>query len=173
MVFAEALLSDSAVIADLGCGSGQIAADIAPVVGRVIGVDSSAAMLRAARKRLIEYPNVELRRGDLTTIPIEDSSCDAALMVLALTYVPDPLAAIRGMARILKPGGKAIIVDLMPHDRDDFRRQLGQRWLGFDKEQIQQWMMEAKLIQIQCTAMAPEAEAKGPALFMAIGRREN
>jgi len=103
------LLPASLIVADLGCGTGQIAADLAPYVHRVIGIDNSAAMLKSARRRLTNLSNVELRRGELTSIPIDDASCDSALIVLALTYIADPSAAIREAARILKPGGIAIL----------------------------------------------------------------
>jgi ArsR family transcriptional regulator len=108
-----ALLPDDYVVADLGC------------VKQVIGVDNSPAMLKAARKRLGERKNVDLRKGDLSAVPIDNEKCDAAMLILALTYVADPAAVLVEMSRVLKPGGRAVIVDLLPHDREDFRRQLG------------------------------------------------
>lgn len=163
------LLSNTLVIADLGCGTGQITAELAPFVGRVIGVDNSAAMLKSARRRLANLPNVELRRGELTSIPIDDNSCDAALIVLALTYIADPAAAVRETSRILKPGGRVEIIDLLPHDRDDFRRQMNQHWLGFDLELVSRWFAEASFEVTACRALPPETGVKGPALFLATG----
>jgi len=100
-----ALLADDAIVADLGCGTGSIAAELAPWVGKVIGVDSSPAMLKAAGRRTAELANVEIRRGELTAVPIEADSCDAALMLLVLSYVADPRPVLAEMARVLKPGG--------------------------------------------------------------------
>jgi SAM-dependent methyltransferase len=165
------LLPGNLVVADLGCGTGQITADLAPYVHQVIGVDNSAAMLKAARRRLTNLSNTELRRGELTSIPIDDASCDCALIVLALTYIPDPPAAIKEATRILKPNGKVVIVDLLPHDRDDFRRQMNQHWPGFDQELIRRWLTEANLEATTCRPLPPEPNVKGPALFLASGAK--
>jgi ubiquinone/menaquinone biosynthesis C-methylase UbiE/DNA-binding transcriptional ArsR family regulator len=163
------LLSDSLVVADLGCGTGQVAADLAPYINCVIGIDNSAAMLRAARRRVASMPNVELRRGELTAVPIDSNSCDAALIVLALTYVADPQAATLEAARILKPGGKVVVVDLLRHDRGDFRRQMNQQWPGFDLDLVRRWLEEAQLEPTVCRPLQPEPNVKGPALFIARG----
>ena len=166
-----ALLPSDYVVADLGCGTGTVVAELAAYVARVIGVDDSLAMLKAAKRRTLEHANVELQRAGLDALPMADQSCDAALMVLALSYVTDPAAALREMARILKPGGRAIVVDLLPHDRDDFRRQLGQQCLGFDVEAMKQMLTTASLASPTCRPLAPEPEAKGPALFLATATK--
>src|SRR5688500_14907531 len=139
------LLPPDAVVADLGCGTGPVAAALAPYVGKVIGVDNSAAMLKAAAKRVTRLENVDLRRGDLTNVPIEDGTCDAALLLLVLTYVPDPQVAVREVARILRPGGRAVLVDLLPHGRDDFRRQMGQRWGGCELKHVESMLLASGL----------------------------
>jgi ubiquinone/menaquinone biosynthesis C-methylase UbiE/DNA-binding transcriptional ArsR family regulator len=166
-----AMLPESQVVADLGCGTGQIAATLAPFVKQVIGVDNSAAMLKAAGRRLADVGNVELRRGELSALPIESAICDAALLVLALTYMPEAPPIFAEMSRILRPGGRAIVVDLLNHDRDDFRRQLGQRWAGFELEKIQQWLKEAPFDVTLCRALPTEPNVKGPALFLASAKR--
>src|SRR3954449_9118211 len=114
-----ALLPPDWVVADLGCGTGHFVAELAPGVRQVIGVDNSAAMLKAAKRRVNGTPNVDLRRGDLQTLPIDDGLCDAALLVLVLTYVSEVPAVLKEAARILKPSGRLVILDLRPHDRDD------------------------------------------------------
>jgi ArsR family transcriptional regulator len=161
-----ALLTEKTVVADLGCGTGTIATQLAPWVGKVIGVDNSAAMLRAAAGRTQEFKNVELRRGELVALPIEAASCDAAFMLLVLSYVPSPPAALAEMARILKPGGRAVIVDLLPHDREDFRRRMGQEVLGFEPGQVAAMMREAAMSVTRQVELPPEAAVKGPALFL-------
>jgi ubiquinone/menaquinone biosynthesis C-methylase UbiE/DNA-binding transcriptional ArsR family regulator len=170
---ALALLPETAIVADLGCGTGQIAGSIAPYVSKVIGVDNSPNMLKAAGRRLAGTDHVELRRGELTAIPIDSASCDAALMILALTYLPEPKAAIMEMSRILKPGGKAVVLDLLRHDRDDFRRQFGQRWLGFEPQELQDWLIESKFQHPVSRPLPTEQAAKGPALFLCTAARRN
>lgn len=165
------LLPSDWVVADLGCGTGAVAADVAPWVARVIGVDQSAAMLKAAAKRTVKLPNVELRQGELEALPIGDAECDAALLLLTLTYAPEPERVVGEMARILKPGGRAVIVDLLRHDRDDFRVQMRQQNFGFEDDQLVALLGDAGFEAAICRLLPPEPEAKGPALLLAAARR--
>jgi len=161
------LLPREMIVADLGCGTGQVIAQLAPNVKQVIGVDNSAAMLKAAKKRTVEFINVDLRRGDLEALPIDDALCDAALLLLALTYVVDPQTVLNEMARVLRTGGRAVIVDLLPHDRDDFRREMEQQTSGFDPKLLTPQLTPAGLTNVQITPLPPKPDAKGPALFLA------
>ena len=167
-----ALIPAHYTVADLGCGTGQTSAALAGYVRKVIGVDNSAAMLKAAQKRVDELPNVELLRGDLTAIPIEDGTCDAALLILVLTYVPDPAAVLKEVLRILKPAGQAVIVDLLPHDRDDFRRQMNQTSAGIASDDLRMWLGSAGFATISARPLPPEPDVKGPALFLATATRQ-
>lgn len=166
-----ALLPENAIVADLGCGTGRTTARLAPWVGKVIGVDGSAAMLKAAKSRTQEFPNVELRRGDLTAVPIDSATCDAALLVLVLSYVAEPEPVLKEMARILKPGGRAVVVDLLPHDREDFRQRMGQQVLGFEPDRLRVTMESTGIGVTRLVSLPPEERAKGPALFLAAGAR--
>lgn len=166
-----ALLPADYVVADLGCGTGQTLQRLAPHVSRVIGVDNSPAMLKAAARRLNGREKVELRTGELTAVPIEDTSVDAAIVQLVLSYVPEPQLVLKEMARILKPGGKAVVVDLLPHDRDDFRREMGQAAMGFDPERFCTELVHAGFTDARCTPLPPQANVKGPALFLATAAR--
>jgi SAM-dependent methyltransferase len=162
-----ALLPASWTVADLGCGTGGTAAALAPHVKQVIAVDQSAAMLKAARRRTAELPNVDLRQGSLEALPIDDRSCDGALLVLALTYVADPAAAAREAARILRAGGRLVVVDLLRHDRDDFRREMGQERPGFGPGELAEILAAAGFEDVRVRVLPPESEAKGPALLLA------
>jgi len=166
-----ALLPDHWVVADLGCGTGPVAALLAQSVRRVIGVDQSAAMLKAARKRTAGLDNVELHRSDLEALPLPSQQCDAALMLLVLGYVTQPAQALSEALRILRPGGRVVIVDLIRHDREEFRRQLGQSWLGFSREAVREMIQEAGLERPAFRELPPEPRAPGTALFLASATR--
>ena len=169
-----ALMPRDWVVADLGCGTGQLSAQLARFAKRVIGVDNTPAMLKAAAARTADLPHVELREGDLESLPIEDATCDAALMVLVATYLPDPAPAFAEMRRVLrtsKPGGRAVVVDLLRHDREDFRREFGQQHPGFDPEQMRAMLVAAGFTDVTVCALPPEPKAKGPALLLATANR--
>ncbi len=167
-----ALLPAEWTVADLGCGTGALVAELAGAVRRVVGVDQSAEMLAAARERAAGLPNVELHEGDLGALPLADASCDAALMLLALAYAPHPGAALSELARVLKPGGRAVIVDLLPHDSDDARRRLGQAGTGFAPASLRALAHRAGLNGVHVTTLPPDPEARGPALFLATAHRK-
>jgi ubiquinone/menaquinone biosynthesis C-methylase UbiE len=166
-----ALAEGTWTVGDLGCGTGQVSAALAPFVARVIAVDASAAMLQAARKRLNGLDNVELRRGDLEALPIDNGQLDAATLMLVLHHVPEPERALADVARVLKPQGRAIVVDMLPHDRESYRQQMGHVWLGFSDEHVRRLFQEAGFEDVRIVSLPPDAKAKGPGLFVATARR--
>ncbi|HXW04107.1 MAG TPA: metalloregulator ArsR/SmtB family transcription factor [Vicinamibacterales bacterium] len=165
------LFDDRWVVADLGCGTGQVTAALAPFVARVVAVDRSADMLEAARPRLKDFANVELRRGDLGALPLPDRELDVATFVLVLHHLPDPAAALAEAARALKPGGRLLICDMLPHDREEYRQQMGHVWLGFGEDQLRRLLGGAGFERIRVAALPADPDAKGPALFVASARR--
>ena len=166
-----ALADASWTVGDFGCGTGQVSAALAPFVARVIAVDASAAMLQAAKKRLQAFDNVELRRGELEALPIDEARVDAATLMLVLHHVPEPENALADIARVVKPGGRAIVVDMLPHDRESYRQQMGHVWLGFSDDHMRRMMTESGFEEIRFVPLAPDARAKGPGLFVATARR--
>jgi len=163
-----ALLDPTLVIGDLGCGTGQISSVLAPHVNRVIGVDGSPDMLQAARARLEGMSNVEFRLGNLEALPIDDGALDAAVMALVLHHVPDPARALAETGRVLKPGGRALIIDMLQHDRAEYQQQMGHVWLGFPEKQMQKLLAAAGFSNVRLHALPIDPDAKGPALFAAV-----
>ena len=148
-----AFAEDAWTIGDLGCGTGRASEAIAPFVARVIAVDASAAMLQAAKKRLQPFDNVDLRRGDLEALPIDDALLDAATLMLVLHHVTEPARALAEVARVLKPGGRLILVDMLPHDREHYRQQMGHVWMGFSEEQTTQLLRDCGFTNVsRCAA---------------------
>lgn len=166
-------LADSRwIVGDLGCGTGQVSLALAPFVSRVVAVDSSAAMLQAARKRLHGLGNIDLRRGDLEALPIDDGRLDAATLMLVLHHVPEPEKALAEVARVLKPGGRVLIVDMLPHDRESYRQQMGHVWLGFAEDHMHRILDASGFEAVRIVPIATGPKARGPGLFVATGQVE-
>ena len=165
------LIDPALVVGDLGCGTGQLSETIAPHVKRVVAVDSSSDMLDAARTRLAELSNVDVRQGELEALPLEDGELDAAMMSLVLHYSPDPALALAEVARVLRPGGRLLIVDMLPHDREEYQQQMGHVWLGFSDKQISRYASGAGFGEPRIRALPVDPDAKGPALFAAVATR--
>jgi len=165
------LLDESWVVGDLGCGTGQISEVVAPFVSRVVAVDRSSGMLKAARRRLARFDTVEVRQGELDRLPIEDGALDAAVSCLVLHHVAEPSAVLREAARALRPGGRLLIIDMLRHDRQEYREQMGHVWLGFEPAQMREWLGAAGFEPLRLLPLSPAPEAKGPPLFAATARR--
>jgi ArsR family transcriptional regulator len=165
------LLDPDWVVGDLGCGSGTLSEALAPFARRVLAVDDSEAMLVEARRRLQRFDNVELRHGALEALPIDDEALDAATLVLVLHHVPDADGAVREVARVLRPGGRLLIVDMLPHDRQEYRQSMGHVWLGFSSERIERSFAHGGLEINRFLELPADPAAKGPTLFAATATR--
>ena len=166
------LIDPTLVVGDLGCGTGQLTETIAPYVRRVIAVDGSPDMLDAARRRLADATNVELRQGELEALPLEAGELDAAMLSLVLHYSPDPQRALQEIARVIRSGGRLLVVDMQPHDRDEYQQQMGHVWLGFSDKQIARFLTSAGFDDVRVRNLPADPDAKGPALFAAVAVRK-
>jgi SAM-dependent methyltransferase len=163
-----ALLPGGLTVADLGCGTGAALEQLAPVAGRLIGVDSSPAMLALARQRLSGIAHAEVRPGSLSALPLEDTSVDVALIMLVLHHVEEVGPVLAEVARVLRPGGRLVVLDLVAHDREDFQRSMGHRHPGFSEQTVASLCQEAGLRLADYRPLPVSSAALGPGLFVAV-----
>ncbi len=166
------LIDPTLAVGDLGCGTGQLTETIAPYVRQVIAVDGSADMLEAARKRVGDRTNVDIRRGDLESLPVERGELDAAMLSLVLHYSPDPAKALAEVARTVKPGGRLLVVDMLPHEREEYQQQMGHVWLGFSEKQLSRFLTGAGFGEVRMRPLPADPDAQGPTLFAAVATRQ-
>jgi len=140
-------LSKDMTVADIGTGTGFVAAGVAPRVEQVIAVDNSLAMVDVARKNLatLGVRNVDLIPGEITALPLERASVDAAFANMVLHHAEDPGAMLQEMARIVKPGGTVAITDEVDHPYTWMREEHADIWLGFNEAQVEGFFRRARL----------------------------
>jgi ubiquinone/menaquinone biosynthesis C-methylase UbiE/DNA-binding transcriptional ArsR family regulator len=165
------LLDPNLVVGDLGCGTGTVSHWLSQFCERIIAVDASKEMLEAAQENLAGQEHVELRQGSLEKLPVETCELDVALLMLVLHHLPEPRRVLAEAARTLKPGGRLLILDMLPHEREEYRQTMGHVWMGFSEKQMTQWLLAAGFEAIRWRALPPETKAKGPSLFVATARR--
>jgi len=165
------LIDPALVVGDLGCGTGQLTEVVSPYVRQVIAVDSSTDMLDAARHRLEGARNVDLRQGELESLPIGEGELDVAMLSLVLHYSPSPGRALEEVGRVLRPGGRVLVVDMLPHERQEYQQQMGHVWLGFSEKQIGKFLTDAGFSDVRMRLLPADPDAMGPALFAAAATR--
>jgi ArsR family transcriptional regulator len=163
-----ALLPAGLAVADLGCGTGAMLPLLAPVAGHVYGVDREAAMLEVAEDRVAGLSNVTLCRGLLDALPLETASIDLALCELVLHHVRDLPPVFAEVARVLAPGGRWVLLDMVDHDREEYRDTMGHQHLGFSEATTRSLATGAGLTVRSWRVLPADPAAQGPALFVAV-----
>ncbi|HMN51462.1 MAG: metalloregulator ArsR/SmtB family transcription factor [Xanthobacteraceae bacterium] len=132
---------------DLGTGTGRILELFGPEISRGVGIDLNPEMLQFARANLDRagLKNCSVRQGDLFNLPFPRDSFDAIVLHQVLHYLDDGARAIREAARVLRPGGRLVVVDFAPHKLEFLRDEHAHRRLGFAPDAIEQWLKEAGL----------------------------
>ena len=145
------LLMPAADVADIACGEGYLSVESAQWARRVVGVDRSPDVLKRA-KALAErrgVKNISWKRGDMEKLPLEDASFDIALLSQALHHAANPARAVTEAARILRPGGRVLALDLREHDQEWVRDRVGDRWLGFKDDDLRRLLTGAGLKDVK------------------------
>ncbi len=152
---AAAMLDDTMTVADVGTGTGFVAAGIAPHVARVLAIDTSPEMLAVARRNLdtLCVTNVDLVEGDVTSLPLHDDSVDAAFANMVLHHAEDPAAMLTEMARIVRPAGTVAICDEVEHPYEWMRAEHADVWLGFTDREIASFFAAAGLEQVSLESL--------------------
>lgn len=134
-------------VLDIGTGTGRILELVSPLADRCVGVDQSLEMLAAARVNLDRagVTNALVRQGDMYALPFGAASFDAVTVHQVLHFAESPAAVIAEAARVLRPGGVLLLVDLAPHEREDLRERHSHRRLGFPTKEVAAWCADAGL----------------------------
>ncbi|WP_294234702.1 metalloregulator ArsR/SmtB family transcription factor [uncultured Sphingomonas sp.] len=136
---------DLGALIDIGTGTGRMLELFGDRADSALGIDRSSEMLRLARAKLHGRANTELRQADLYALPMGDGAADIAILHHVLHFAQQPGAAIAEAARVLGPGGRLLIADFAPHDREELRQKAAHSRLGFADEQMAGWFGPAGL----------------------------
>jgi ArsR family transcriptional regulator len=171
------LLPREWTVADIGTGTGYLLPALAEHFRQVVAVDPAAAMLECARRRVTggEYGQVTFHQGDLGHLPIGDQGCDLAIACLVLHHVEEPVEALAEMVRVLRPGGRILVVEQESHENQAFYERMQDRWWGFEAAGLARRLEEAGFQCVRhhrlATVRAKSGSAEAPGLFVVTGER--
>ena len=161
----RAALSDKPFrsLLDLGTGTGRMLEMFGPDIERGLGLDLSLDMLLLARDRLEQagLRNCSVRQGDIYDLPLANDSFDVVILHQVLHFLDDGARAIREAARVLRPGGRLLVVDFAPHEQEFLREQFAHRRLGFAADTVTQWITASGLDPVMHKSLAPEPGSEG------------
>lgn len=161
------------IIADLGAGEGTFSQLLARRAKKVIAVDNSEKMVEYGRELARKHgvKNIEYRKGDLEEVPIRDHAVDLAFFSQALHHAQHPERAVAEAARILKPGGRIVVLDLLRHNYEEARELYADLWLGFTEVEVTRFLRQAGFKNIQTTVVHAEEAAPHFETLLAIGEK--
>ena len=160
-------------VLEVGPGPGLTTDLLHPSLHKVTSIEIDPELATALASRL-ERTNVEVVTADATAMPFEDGRFSGAVTFTMFHHVPtldlqDQLIA--EVARVLRPGGRLLLVDMLPHDREEYQQQMGHVWLGFSDKQISRYASGAGFGEVRLRALPVDPDAKGPALFAAVATK--
>ena len=163
------------VIADLGAGEGTLSLLLAQRAERVIAVDSSEKMVEYGRETAKRHgvENLEYRHGDLEELPLADEEADIALLHQSLHHALHPQKAVEEAWRILRPGGRIVILDLLQHSFEQARELYADVWLGFSQVDLSQMLANAHFSSADIAVVRREEEAPHFETVMAVATKRH
>jgi ArsR family transcriptional regulator len=172
VAFALGFAFSGKTVADIGCGEGELSLLLARFAERVISVDLSEQMLAVLTEKAVRFGcerKITTKQGGIEQLPLEDASVDAVLMSQVLHHAAQPQRAVAEAARVLRPGGKLILLDLASHDREWVREQWADQWFGFHAPELESWLKAAGLSSIQIEVL-PGNVPEMPVLIAVAGK---
>lgn len=171
---AEALLAllDPMDVADLGAGDGSFSLLLARRARRVIAVDNAARMLEVGREQALkaELTNVDFRQGDMEELPLTDGEVELAFFSQSLHHALHPQQALNEAARILKPGGRVVILDLLKHRFEEARELYADEWLGFGEAELETMLQQAGFSDVRISIVHKEEDGPQFQTVLAVGK---
>lgn len=153
-------------VVDFGTGTGRMLTLFAPRAARVEGFDLSHQMLTVARSNLrdADASNAAVRHGDVTAAPFESDSADLVIIHQVLHYLDDPSRAVAEAARVLRPGGRLLVVEFAPHNLEILRAEHAHRHLGVSEDDFRKWTEAAGLKVAHKHSFNPPNQSDGVAV---------
>ena len=146
---------DLGAVLDLGTGTGRLLAVLGGRCDQAVGVDVNAEMLAVARQTLDrpDFRHIQVRQADIRNLPFDANSFDLITAHQVLHYLDDPDRVVREAARVLRPGGRVVIADLLPHQMEELKTEQAHRRLGFDNAEVEGWFTAAGLVPGQSVSL--------------------
>jgi ubiquinone/menaquinone biosynthesis C-methylase UbiE len=180
VALATAQVQAGRVAADLGAGTGFMSEGLLRSGLQVIAVDQSPAMLEEMKAKFGAFDGIDYRVGEAESLPIADANVDYVFANMYLHHVERPPKAVQEMVRVLRAGGRVVITDLDEHGFEFLRSEQHDRWLGFKREDVERWFIEAGLrdVCVDCVGESCCAESSSGcgsasvSIFVASGQKQ-